>query len=444
MENTLPKNWVEIKLSDISLIQSGGTPSRSNKDYWNGNIPWLKISDFKSLYINEAEEFITDLGLQNSSARIFKSGTILFTIFASIGKIGILNFDASTNQAIAGITPTDKVSHKYLVYSLKELSESVQNEGKGVAQKNINQQILKDTLIPLPPLAEQERIVAKLDALFAQHEKMKQALDKIPQLLKDFRQQVLTQAVTGKLTEQWRERKELEEIHLNFDQNPKGDLKKFRNEFGLNFKYDSKGWVKTNFFNLCILKRGFDLPANSRDLNGVYKVASSSGASGNHSEYKLEYGLIVGRSGSVGKTFWIDEKFWPLNTTLYSENFNNNYPKFVYYYLLNFDFMKYSSSTAVPTLNRNNFIDIEVNFPSLEEQQEIVSRVESLFAKADAIEARYQTLKAKIDSLPQALLHKAFKGELVPQLPTDGDAKELLAEIMQLKEEAKARKGKKK
>ena len=84
--------------------------------------------------------------------------------------------------------------------------------------------------------------------------------------------------------------------------------------------------------------------------------------------------------------------------------------------------------------------NFDIPIPSLQEQREIVRRVESLFAKADTIEARYLTLKAKIDSLPQSILHKAFKGELVPQLPTDGDAKDLLAEIMALKEEVKGRK----
>src|SRR5690606_10643031 len=91
---------------------------------------------------------------------------------------------------------------------LLELSSSILNEGKGVAQKNINQTILKNTLIPLPPLPEQTRIVNKLDNLFGQLEKIKESLEKIPQLLKDFRQQVLTQAVTGKLTAEWREGKE--------------------------------------------------------------------------------------------------------------------------------------------------------------------------------------------------------------------------------------------
>src|SRR5690606_29317672 len=87
-----------------------------------------------------------------------------------------------------------------------------------------------------------------------------------------------------------------------------------------------------------------------------------------------------------------------------------------------------------------NLAKIALEIPSVQEQQEIVHRVENLFAKADTIESRYQTLKAKIESLPQAILHKAFKGELVPQLPTDGDAKDLLSEIMALKEEVKGKK----
>src|SRR5690606_41085285 len=100
----------------------------------------------------------------------------------------------------------------------------------------------------------------------------------------------------------------------------------------------------------------------------------------------------------------------------------------------------FSGRTGQPDLTHKMFGPCPFNVPTLQEQQEIVRRVESLFAKADAIETRYQTLKAKIDNLPQAILHKAFKGELVPQLPTDGDAKDLLAEIMALKKEVKGRK----
>ena len=93
------------KLSDICLIQSGGTPSRSKQEYWNnGNIPWVKISDFDGKYLSKTTEYITEQGLQGSSAKLFKKGTILYTIFATLGEVCILDIDATTNQAIAGLT----------------------------------------------------------------------------------------------------------------------------------------------------------------------------------------------------------------------------------------------------------------------------------------------------------------------------------------------------
>ena len=147
----LPKNWVNSKLNDLSTIQSGGTPSRGKNQYWNGDIPWVKISDIKNWFVDETVEFITEEGLNNSSTKVFPKGTILFTIFATIGKVGVLNIDATTNQAIAGITPVNNIEHKFLTYSLLELSESLQKIGKGVAQSNINLTILKDLNVPLPP-----------------------------------------------------------------------------------------------------------------------------------------------------------------------------------------------------------------------------------------------------------------------------------------------------
>ena len=123
MEKQLPKNWVECTLGELATVQSGGTPSRGINIYWNGNIPWVKISDIKEMYVDKTAEFITEEGLENSSTRIFPKGTILFTIFATLGKIGILNIDAATNQAIAGITPSKAIDDKYLTYALIDLSK---------------------------------------------------------------------------------------------------------------------------------------------------------------------------------------------------------------------------------------------------------------------------------------------------------------------------------
>jgi type I restriction enzyme S subunit len=171
----IPDNWIWTTLDDISIIiTSGGTPSRTNPRLWtNGTIPWLKIKDIKSKYIEKAEEYITDEGLQNSSAKIFPKGTLLYTIFATIGDCGILNFEASTNQAIAGITLVDDLIFKeYIYYVLMSAKAIMMSKSRGMAQFNINQEILKKLQIPLPPIKEQKRIVEKLNEILPIVEKI--------------------------------------------------------------------------------------------------------------------------------------------------------------------------------------------------------------------------------------------------------------------------------
>lgn len=177
---------MKVKLGDVCTIQSGGTPSRTKPDYWeNGQIPWVKISDIKSKYVDKTEECITKLGLKNSSAKIFPSGTILYTIFATLGETCVLNIDATTNQAIAGIAIKDNnIISDYLYYYLLSRKNSVQTMGRGVAQNNINLKMLKDFEIPLPPLDEQRRIAAVLDKVSDMIAKRREQLDKLDELVK--------------------------------------------------------------------------------------------------------------------------------------------------------------------------------------------------------------------------------------------------------------------
>lgn len=155
----------KTKLSDICLIQSGGTPSRSNAEFWNnGTIPWVKISDIKDKHLTETEERITEQGLNNSSAKVFPKGTILFTIFATLGETCILDIDAATNQAIAGITIiSENVDRDYLYHYLFAQKAYVNSIGRGVAQNNINMGILRDFEILLPALEVQRGIAAILE-----------------------------------------------------------------------------------------------------------------------------------------------------------------------------------------------------------------------------------------------------------------------------------------
>ena len=429
MGNKLPKNWISTTLGELATVQSGGTPSRGISSYWNGDIPWVKISDIKEMYVERTTEFITEEGLNNSSTRIFPKGTILFTIFATLGKIGILNIDAATNQAIAGITPSKVINDKYLTYSLIDLSNSISEFGKGVAQKNINQAILKDTIIPLPPLSEQNRIVDKLDRLFTQLETIKTSMAKVPLLLKNFRQQVLTQAVTGKLTEEWRKGKELEawkEYSLSeFSDARLGKMLDGAKNSGELVNY--LGNINIRWFNIDFsdLKQ---MKVESKELH----------------KYKLLKGdILVCEGGEPGRAaIWkYDREDVIFQKALHRIRLNENVLPDFFLYNLKTDSTKNKlkelfTGTTIKHLTGRSFSLYSIFIPAVKEQQEIVNRVESLFAKADAIEQQYKSLKAKIDTLPQANLHKAFRGELSEQLDTDGDAAKLLEQVETLKSQS--------
>lgn len=146
-------------LGDVCAITTGGTPARTRRDFFGGGIPWVKIGDMVDGVVCTTEETISQAGIEGSSAKLFSRGTVLVSIFATIGRTAILEIDAATNQAIAGITPHDSLDSAYLRYFLDSKHSELNALARGVAQPNINQKILKSLRIPLPPMAEQRRLV---------------------------------------------------------------------------------------------------------------------------------------------------------------------------------------------------------------------------------------------------------------------------------------------
>ena len=164
----LPKGWIWTTLGSIGIWQAGGTPSRSNKSYFGGNIPWLKTGDLNDGYVSEIPESITEEAVANSSAKINPIGSILIAMYgATIGKLGILTYPASTNQACCACIKYFAIIQSYLFYFLLSHRAAFIAKGGGGAQPNISKEIIVNTLIPLPPLAEQQRIVAKIEELFS-------------------------------------------------------------------------------------------------------------------------------------------------------------------------------------------------------------------------------------------------------------------------------------
>ncbi|EPR9469832.1 restriction endonuclease subunit S [Campylobacter upsaliensis] len=201
----IPSTWAWVKLGDICEIVSGGTPSRDKIEYWhNGTIPWVKIADVKNNVVNQTQEFITELGLENSSAKIFKKGTLLYTIFATLGETAILNIDAATNQAIAALIEAYDYDTKFLMYCLMSMKDYVNSLGRGVAQNNINQTMLKNFTIPLPPLCEQQEIVKKLDLLVTLANDFAITKENLKRIEKRIEKSLLKLALEGSLSKLYR------------------------------------------------------------------------------------------------------------------------------------------------------------------------------------------------------------------------------------------------
>ena len=155
---------MKVKLGDIFEIGSGGTPSKSHPEYYGGDIPWVKTGDLKSEYLYEVEDFITEEGLKNSSAKLYVPDTVLIAMYgATIGATSILKMDACTNQACAAFKKNDKVIPEYLYYFLKSQKVKFVKDGVGGAQPNISAGYLKKVEMELPSLDEQRAIVEVLD-----------------------------------------------------------------------------------------------------------------------------------------------------------------------------------------------------------------------------------------------------------------------------------------
>ena len=155
---------MKVKLGDIFEIGSGGTPSKSHPEYYGGDIPWVKTGDLKSEYLYKVEDFITEEGLKNSSAKLYEPDTVLIAMYgATIGATSILKMDACTNQACAAFKKNDKVIPEYLYYFLKSQKVKFVKDGVGGAQPNISVGYLKKVEMELPSLDEQRAIVEVLD-----------------------------------------------------------------------------------------------------------------------------------------------------------------------------------------------------------------------------------------------------------------------------------------
>jgi len=426
----LSPGWAKIALEELGSWGSGGTPKRTDsRFYLSGTIPWLVIGDLNDGVVTQAQTYITEEGLFNSSAKLLPPNTLLVAMYGSIGKLGITKIECATNQAIAFCIPDQKIIElRYLFHALKHSKNELTAQGQGVAQKNISQTILKAHQIPVAPRREQNLIANKLDALIARVDACRNRLDRVSPILKQFRQSVVNAATSGELTKDW-----------VYTDNPEiwqealiGDLlaEKPRNGYSpraVEFE------TETRSLTLTATTSGRFNPTHIKYIDE--KIPEDSYLWLEPDDILIQRANTLEYVGVSAIYDGLKKRYIYPDLMMKCRANSRVLTKFLYYLLSSDDVRSYFRKNAtgttgnMPKINQQTVISAPVCVPPIDEQQEIVRRVDRLFAYADRLETRYRRACAIVRYLTSRLLDKAFRGDLVPQDPKDEPVAVLLERI---------------
>lgn len=405
-EKKLPERWEEKSLSEVAHIEMGQSPPGSSYNTNSEGLPFFQgKTEFGKIY-PKVRKHTTE------PKKIVPKGTILLSVRAPVGPTNIAPYECCIGRGLAGINGIAAYT-QYVFNFFRHIEGSLSQQGTGTTFTSINKKTIENLVIPLPPLEEQKRIVAKLNQLMGHVDRVKEQMARIPELLKQFRQSVLTQAVTGQLTKEWRVGKELGE------------------------------WEEKILLEVIIEKprNGYSPRAVSYQTE-IKSLSLSATTSGKFDPAKVKYLDI--KPPTKDSHLWLKKddiliqrsnSFEYVGTTAIYDGEDNDfiYPDIMMKVSVNekilTKYLKYSlssqatkqyfqnkaSGTAgnMPKINQGVVSNTPINLPPLPEQEEIVRRVESLFAMADRIEQQYSELEQRVAVLPQAILAKAFRGELV-------------------------------
>jgi type I restriction enzyme S subunit len=405
----VPDSWTWVKLGEIGDWQSGSTPSRSNKDYFNGNILWLKTGDLKDNYIYEIPEKITEKALIETSLKVNPIGSVLIAMYgATIGKVGILTQPATTNQACCACSNFKGISNLYLFYLLIAYRDYFIQLGEGGAQPNISKIKITSTYIPLPPLAEQHRIVYEIERLFELVDTVEENKLSLEQFIAQTKSKVLDLAIRGKLVPQ-DSSDEPASVLLERIRNEQKFKKTTSDKFPYPFEVPS-GWIWANGFTC------FNPMENKKPVGDYFNYIDIEAIDNEKHVIKESRKLKVSEAPSrasrlinKGDTLfsmvrpyleniaYVDRKHDKCiaSTGFYVCKPNKLlYPRYLYFLMLsNYvinglnSFMKGDNS---PSINNTNITTFLYPIPPLSEQLRIVEKIEEIFKMLDKMQVNLQ------------------------------------------------------
>ena len=423
----VPENWVWVRLGAIAEIVTGGTPSKKHPEYYGGNFPFYKPSDLDQGRLTyDASEYLSEEG-KNVSRIIPKNSTAVCCI-GSIGKCGYLMCEGTTNQQINSAIP--KINSLCLYYYLctENFVQDLLSMASATTIAIVNKSKMESCAFPLPPLSEQQRIVERIEELFAKLDEAKERLQEVADSFAVRKAAILHKAFTGELTKQWRwengvsyeswEEKKLGEVSFWLGG---GTPSTSREEY----------WENGNI--LWITSKDMKSAVIEDTLMKVNEIGVKN-SSANYIEKPAL--LVVMRSGILRRTFPVAmvKKPFTVNQDLKAIIPDKDDLEFLYWMLLSNEqrildtCMK--NGTTVESINSNALKDLTFKCPTLPEQHEIVRLIDDLLARERSAQQAAEQALASIDLMKKSILARAFRGELGTNKASEASALELLKQVL--------------
>lgn len=411
----LPEGWQTSSIGDLCKKVTDGShnPPKASET----GLPMLSAKNINngSIVFSETHRIISEAEFWEENKRTsIESGDVLLTIVGTLGRTAVVpqDFTPFTLQRSVAVLSTSELEPSYFRYALenREFQIQIHENSKGTAQKGIYLNALKKLTINIAPKNEQKIIAEKLDTLLAQVDSTKARLEQIPQILKRFRQAILTAAISGRLTDKWRKLTDLQTI---WKSHTLGELVTIdRGSSPRPIKdYITTDENGVNWIKIGDTKEGEKYIRTTKER--ITKEGSKKSRKVTPGDFILSNSMSLGRAYIVEIEGYVHDGWFILRLP---ENIDKNY----FYYLLSSSQLQTQfSSLAVGGVVQNIRSELVkqaiVNIPPLLEQQEIVRRVEQLFAYADTIEKQVNNALTRVNNLTQSILAKAFRGELTAQ-----------------------------
>lgn len=425
----VPENWVWVRLESVASWGSGGTPSRKHEEYYNGDILWIKTGELNNGWIYDTEEKITDEGLKKSSAKLFLPYSVLIAMYgATIGKVAILGVPATTNQACACAVCNQSLLYMYLFYYCISQKNVFIEKGKGGAQPNISQIILKQHPIPLPPLSEQQRIVERIEELFAKLDEAKERLQEVADSFAVRKAAILHKAFTGELTKQWRRENGVSDESW---EEKKGE------DFFEYVTSGSRGWAKYYSDKGSIFVRMGNLNHGTieLDFSDIQYVELPDQVEGQRSKLQKN-DILISITADVGMIGLVREDMdaYINQHVALARPKNDLYAEFLaWYFVSDVGLQQMQNKQRGATkigLGLQDIRSIILKIPSLSEQHEIVRLIDDLLARERKAQQAAEQALASIDLMKKSILARAFRGELGTNKASEASALELLKQVL--------------